>query len=366
MDEDAQAACSEDAPLGKRLRHWILCRTLGPTDRAFMFLLGETWTWGFLREYMRARRFARSVHPERVRRVFFFSYSRSGTHNMLSRFHYLPCCFAFKENLFRTPADPYQSRVQPGRMAPRFVLGRSMFGEYGLQDKNGADLSHLFLWNNYYLEDDAPVRLDGLQSSDMVVFYVRNFLRVLCSRDKAGRTRDKPRMVMTDSVFGEAVRRHRLKLAEMLRLADMAPERVLICFHERFCAQTHAVMSELCEASGIPPGGREGWDDPRRFFARCFGGNDRPVEKDGRLWCGGRRQYILGTGGEFNPLPQVSLARTLADPVGEWMTPSRRSAAQAAFGRSLVEMWMHDATFPYATVAQEDLVASLRQALVSG
>lgn len=350
-------------PIPKRLRHWILTRTLGQRDPAFMFLLDEAWTMGLAREYLRARRYASRARHGRVRRVIVFSYSRSGTHNALSRLHYLPGCFVLKENVFRTEGDPYQLAFKPEDLSARIVLCRSMFGEYGLQNKAGTDLDCLFLWNNYYLEDPEPLALESLRPDDRIVFYIRNFLRVLCSRDKAARIQGKSRWAVTDELFRDALRRHRVKLSEMLTLTATAPQRTHICFHERFCAKPDAVMGELCDALDVPTERRAGWADPRGFFVRCFGSTTKPVEKEGRLWCQRQGKFILGTGGEFNPLPQVSLARTMADRVDEWLTPSRRADAEAAFGRPLVEHWISDAGFPYANVSNEELLDPMRRAV---
>ena len=258
----------------------------------------ERWSPALLREYVRALRYKRDIQTRRVRRVFVFSYSRSGTHNFVSRLHYVRCCFAVRENLFSRPRDRFQLRINAESIRPLHFMGFSMFGVHGLQEKLGHELSHLIFMNNHYFRYRDPLNAALLRDTDYVVYYLRNFLRVLYSMDQGARkdlrrggkrALRKLRFVVTDRNFRDLLQLHRDRVKEMLQLVDQRPGSVRFCFHERFCAEPGRVLGDLLELLQIDGDLLNGWDAPEKFFTRCFGSGTRPIIRTGKLWCDSRR-----------------------------------------------------------------------------
>jgi len=153
---------------------------------------------------------------------------------------------------------------------------------------------------------------------------------------------------MTDERFEFSLRQHRFKLKEMLRLKQAYPCAVSFCFHEVFCAQPAVIMKEVCKFLDVSVTMLGSWNTPQSFFRRCFGDSTSPIIKDGKLWCSKRQNFMLGTGGKFNPLSYPSLERTMKDPVKTLLTPSRYKLAVEIFGRELVDFWLKDKNFPYS------------------
>ena len=86
------------------------------------------------------------------------------------------------------------------------------------------------------------------------------------------------------------------------------------CFHEHFCAQPQRVFDSLCDFMQVPAPERTGWNDPLSFFQRCYGSDEKPERQDGKLWCAARQQYVRGTGGNYDPLPEIDIRQALRDP----------------------------------------------------
>jgi hypothetical protein len=321
-------------------------------DRSIGMLLAEKWNWALFRELKKARRYAGLIDGENVKRVFIFSYSRGGSHNFASRFHYLPCAFCFREQAFEREDDPFQFQVRSSALNSLHFLLLSMFSRHGLQDKDGSALSHLFLINNRYLEHESRLGLSGFcPTRDSMIFYIRNIFRVLYSRDKSGSRigKAKPRFELNDDRFEFALRQHRRKLSEFLSLQQAMPDSVKFCIHEHFCADPDHVLAGMFEFLGIPVNMRNSWDQPEAFFARCFGDRERPVIKDGKLWCQKRNEYIQGTGGKFNPLQRPNLSRTMNDEISTIMTPARYRLAVSIFGEEITNFWLNDKKLAYST-----------------
>lgn len=352
------------AALSRHLKHRLALWLAGGENVPFHFLFHEPWDRAFRREYRRARAYAGAIRRDAVRRVFVVSYSRSGTHNFYTHLHYLPCVFAFGENIFcDMQNDPYQlgwdwARIRP----PHFQYG-SAFLRQGLQDKSGDRLTHVLLLSNHYLKSPVPLDASRLSDRDRLFFYQRNFVRTLCSQDKAGRSHDKPHFVMTDDHFARAVANHRRKLDEMLGLAAEHPGRVRFLFHEIFCARPEEVLREACRFAEIeaPAGGE--WMDPIRFFRRCYRSGEAPERRGDTLWCPAEDAPIYGKGGDYNPVPPVTLQRTLSDPIREWVPPSRLDLLRRTFGAPLADFWMNDDTFDYRHATGEQLADLYRRSL---
>jgi hypothetical protein len=350
--------------LTRSLKHVLLRAYLPKGDRAMWFLLDEPWTPGFWREVRRASTYRAAIDFGAVRPVHFFSYSRSGTHNIMARLHYLPASFVFHENIFVSASDRSQIGVRPEHVGTRHYLAFSMFGPAGLQDKRGGDLRRLFFWNNRYLELDEPLRIDGaVAGGGHVVFHMRNFFRTLYSRHKSGVTMNKPHFVLDDAAIDAAFVRHRAKMVEVCAMLDRFPSSVTVTVHEVFCSRPRQVLDELCDRLGVPAGSDGRWPAPRSFFRRCFGSCGDPVERGGRLWCDERGVAIEGVGGAFNPLPEPDLRRTLSDPIGELITPARLARAEKVFGQELARFWLNDASFDYGCASQAACLDMIRRAV---
>ena len=338
-------------PIFPQLNHKTVSNLLPVIkDRRLVFLLKENWNLALLREWRNARLFKKTIEEKKVKRVFIFSYSRSGTHNFVSRFHYFPCVFCFREHAFESTDDPFQFGVNISRLTPLHYLSSSMFREYGLQDKEGKNLSHAFLWNNRLLEYKDQLALTNFNPlHDTIIFYVRNIFRTLYSRDKSSSRigKPKPRFKIDDAAFEFAIRQHRHKMEEMYQLSIRHPNAVMFCFHEVFCAQPKVIIEEISNFLNIPSEMTVDWETPQLFFKKCFGSDHSPEIKDGKLWCNQKQNNILGTGGKFNPLSYPNLERTMKDPVEELISPHRYNLAIETFGKELVDFWLHDGDFPY-------------------
>jgi hypothetical protein len=320
----------------------------------------------FLRNYLKAVRYIRTMATNGVNRIFVFSYSRSGTHNFYTRFHYSKSVFAIKENLFHGQQNPYQVKTKPWDLKPRHVLGLSTFGVHGLQDKQGEDLTHLFFLNNYYLRDSYPLDITEVKGSgDKFLFYLRNFFRVIYSRDRALRRKGRTAAPIDDETLESKFRQHRRKLNEMLSIHDLYPKTTAFYFHELFCAQPEETLHSVCDFIRLPKDQLACWNRPHKFFRICFASNIPPELKGDKLWCPERKQFILGTGGKYNPVPEPSLARTLGDNIHEMFTPRMISRAEAIFGKTLVSFWLNDATYPYGLATRAELLDIIRESLAS-
>ncbi len=351
-----------------RLRLAILHNTIDPTDPSSAFFAQERWNIPLLREYRRASQYRSSIDYTKVKRVFLFSYSRSGTHNFASKLHYQPSVFVVGENFFCSKDDPYQLKINTQKLKTRHFLALSTFAENGLQNKSGHMLRNLVLFNNKYLEHDTAIDTSVLRdSNDQIIYYVRNIFRTIYSRMMASQrvNRPKPQWIMNDDRFELILRQHREKIGEMLLLLDRHPNKVFWCFHEHFCAQQDSILEQLCDFLAIPEGARGPWNEPMQFFARCFESESSPTVKDGRLWCENRSQYISGTGGKYNPLPETTLARAMKDPIHDLITKPRLDIAHMLFGKSLVEFWLEDASFAYSNTTSDQLLGIIRDSLPS-
>ena len=337
-------------------------------NRSVAFFVNESWNISLLREVRRARGFKRTIESEKLKRIYIFSYSRSGTHNFVSRFHYMPCSFCFREHAFESEDDPFQFKVNTEKLKSSHFLALSMFGEYGLQNKSGNKLSHLFLWNNRYLE--YPLQVDFTDfdpQNDRLIFYVRNIFRTLYSRDKSGGRvgKPKPRFKIDDVRFEFALKQHRRKLEEMLQIRVNYPDSVAFCFHEVFCAQPEEIIKDVSGFLGIPLEMTVDWKTPHYFFQRCFGDINPPEYKDGKLWCRKKQNYILGTGGKFNPLSYPSLERTMKDPIENFVTPFRYKLAKEIFNKELVDFWLNDKDFQYNLESSNQIMELMARSLLS-
>jgi hypothetical protein len=330
----------------------------------FHLLFNEPWDAAFWSEYRRARTYFRAIERDQVRRVFIISYSRSGTHNFYTHFHYHPAVFAFGENIYTDmERDPYQFAWSWERVsAPHFQYG-SAFLAQGLQEKNGADLTHVFLLANHFLKARPAIAPEVLRPDDRVVFYQRNFIRTLYSMDQDGRKRGKQHFMMTDDNFTLAVHRHRRKLEEMLRLTEADPVRFNFCFHELFCAHPEREVVRVAGAVDLALPDDPSWMDPLTFFRRCYRSGEAPVLRDGRLVCPVSGEFIHGKGGYYNPVPPVSLKRTLSDPVETWLDANRLSLVRSIFGAELVDFWLSDAGYAYDQADTTAMTALFRRSL---
>lgn len=338
-------------------------------DRSVGMLLSERWNLALFREILRARHFFVQINHDQLKRVFIFSYSRSGSHNFASRFHYLPCAFCFREQAFEREGDPFQIHVRQSRLSALHYLFLSMFSRHGLQEKNGSALRHLFFVNNRYLEYESPLDLSNFDPEhDSLIFYIRNIFRVLYSRDKSGTRvgKPKPRFELNDERFEFALRQHRRKLSEFQRLHRAMPDRVRFCFHEHFCAYPNDVLADMFQFLGIPADMSSYWDQPEVFFSRCFGGKDQPIVRDNKLWCRSQNEYIQGTGGKFNPLQRPNLSRTMSDDITEMMTPGRYLLAVSIFGAELVDFWLKDKDCAYTKQDASALMSIIQNLELSG
>ena len=351
-------------PMADHFKHWITRQLTGDLSVPFHMLFHEKWDRAMWREYRRAVRYDGAVDKKALRRVWILSYSCSGTHNFYTHFHYMPGAFALAENLFiDRQADPYQLCWRVDRLRPAHFLFGSAFLQQGLQYKDGSRLKHVFLLSNHYLKFPHPVNFDNVGEHDRMIFYQRNFVRVLYSHDRDSRKFNKPHFAVTDEYFAAAVASHRAKIEEMLRLSELHGDRAMFCFHELFCASPARIMGELCESIGIAAEDRQGWDDPAGFFKRCYRSSELPERRGEWLWCPVLDIPIRGKGGDYNPLPDISLERTISAPVREWMPAVRLDLLRRTFGDELVDFWMNDDSFNYASATTEGMVAMLRRSV---
>lgn len=338
--------------LGDLTRDAVFGPMLGRHNRAYAFFAHEPWTLDLWRAWRHAAAFRKQLDPAKISRLFFMSYSRSGSHNFAGRLHYLPEVFVMRENAFSNREDPWQSRIQIPDIQTAHFLGLSVFGPHGIQDKCGDQIRHVVHFNNRYLDwDGPPLEQMPALPSDRVLFYHRNIFRVLYSRDKASERvgKDKTKWAVTDETFERDLLRHRACVSAFTRLRDRIPDRTGWCFHEQFCAQPAAVFAEICTWLKIPAEHTGLWSEPRKFFKTAFG-NRRPLEeRDGSLWCPVRNICVEGTGGHYNPLQPVDRARAVADPLDRFLTPPRLAAARRILGSEVTDFLMSDQNFSYAT-----------------
>lgn len=346
--------------LSRNMRFLMLKAAGVPFSRRHDFMLNEAWTPRYISQYLKARRCWKEMQEHEVRMIRVFSYSRSGTHNYFSRFHYMPACFVLHENLFESPEDRHQLTANIGALKPIDLLALSVFGPYGLQDKRGRDITRVVLPSNRYLEYPCELSPAYLRN-DYVIFYMRNFIRMLYSRQKAAEKMNKPRMAVTDETFASSAQKHMENMRQMIPLISDYPDRFKLVLHEGFCARPDEVLRESARFAGIPEEQVDRWKDAAGFFNEGFYSSKAPVLEDNQLFeemaSGGKRRI----GGEkYNPVPLPSLERTMGDPVAEWMTAERLRISRDVFGKELADLWLNDSGATYAQGDAEVLDAMKR------
>ncbi len=332
----------------RNMRFMVLKAAGVPCSRRHDFMLNEAWTPRYLSQYLRARRCWKEMRDHEVRMIRVFSYSRSGTHNYFSRFHYMPACFVMHENLFEAADDRHQLNANAGSLKPIDLMALSVFGPYGLQDKRGGDITRIVLPSNRYLEYPCELDPESLRK-DYVIFYMRNFIRMLYSRQKAAEKMDKTRMAVTDESFAASAKKHMENMRQMMLLTADHPERFKLVLHESFCARPDEVLRESARFAGIPEDQVVFWKDAAAFFKEGFYRKDAPILENNQLWeilSGGEKRRIGGA--KFNPVPPPSLKRTMSDPVAEWMTDERLRICGGIFGEELTNLWLNDSETTYA------------------
>lgn len=337
-------------------------------DRSIGHLLAEKWNIELFKELKRARLFMRDFSPENVNRIFIFSYSRGGSHNFVSRFHFLPCAFCFREQAFESEADPFQMQVHSHKLRALHFLLLSLYSKYGLQEKLANELSHLIFLNNRYLEHEGPLDLaDFDPSRDKIIFYIRNIFRVIYSRDKSDLRlgKPKPRFKINEPKYQFALQQHKLKLKEIMELKRKYPDSVNIYIHENFCAHPEEVLAEAINFMGIDSALLDHWDKPDEFFVRCFGVEEKPIIKDQKLWCQNREESILATGGNFNPLFEPDLSRTMKDDLSDMITADRYNYAVNVFGHALADFWLEDKNCKYSQKDTAKLLKLMNEMVMS-
>lgn len=312
-----------------RPRYQHRCKTLS----------NETWNYDLIVQYCKARGYYKHIDNSRVSVVRILSYSRSGSHNLLSRFHYLPSCFVLRENLYREENDPKYLDFTPTDVRTIEYLSCSLFGAHGLQTKKGMDLRHLVLPFNKLLEypfnESEISRIRG----DKVLFLVRNIFRVLLSRQEAAVRLGKDKWNITDERFYAAVDAHHQNVAFFKKALAHDPDRFIIVGHEVFCADPQRVFKNVAEQLYIENGY---WCRAENFFVEGRDGRSRSLSYGDFIWDASVRRAITGTGGKYNPVPSPSLSRTLKGSLQSFMKREWVRYAESRFGKDLVELWMSD------------------------
>lgn len=314
-------------------------------------LAKNKWNGDLVSRYKRAKSYYCHIDTDSVEVVRVLGYSRSGSHNFLSRLHYLPSCFVLKENLDRARAkDRLWPSLRVGDVRPTDYMEESLFGPYGLQRKRGDDLGHLVAPFNLLLE--LPLRQeDSFVAKGKAVFLVRNFFRVLLSRENAVERYHKNKWALTDDKFREWANAHYKNIKTYMYWMDKEPKRFAVLSHEIFCARPRHVLMEIAEEIGIK-GGR--WITAEEFFVEGLDGASGPVMRDGKLWDDSAGQPILGTGGQYNPVAEPSLQRTMMDDVGAFVKPTWIDYSKRLFGGKLVDLWLTDTSDTYKEMSLQE------------
>ncbi|MGD9873481.1 MAG: hypothetical protein AB7T27_04340 [Kiritimatiellia bacterium] len=341
--------------------HYVVLKAAGvPFSRRHDFMLNERWTLRYAGQYLKARRCWKELKDHEVRMIRVFSYSRSGTHNYFSRFHYMPSCFVLHENLYETPEDRHQLAAGVKSVRPIDLMALSVFGPYGLQDKNGSDITRIVLPSNRYLEYPCALEPSAMKD-DYVVFYMRNFLRMLYSRQMAAEKMGKPRMVITDEAFLVSAKKHLENLKQISKLTANNPERFKLVLHESFCARPEQVLMDSAKFAGIPAEQVVCWKEAVSFFKEGFYHKEKPFIEENALWerqPDGQKRRI---GENYNPVPLPSLKRTMSDPVASWMSEGRLKISRNIFGTELTDIWMNDSEITYER-GDDDVLAAMGRA----
>lgn len=324
------------------------------------FLCKQPWDSEFVRHYRRARQFRAQVDMEAVGVIRVLSYSRSGSHNFLSRLHYVPSCFVLRENLHPAKTnDPLWLSLTPDDITAADYMAFSVFGLYGLQGKQGESLEHLVAPFNKLLEYPLEQHGDSFPRTDRVLFLVRNFFRMLMSRQNVVEKKGKTKWTITDDVFYASINAHHRNVRAYASLMESRPDRFHILGHEIFCARPESVFHETTRKLGIANGT---WSDPGEFFVECLDGQTAPEIRGDQLWDKTTDRPILGTGGNYNPRMEPSLERTLRDDVGRFVKKEWTEYARQLFGERLVELWLSDTPATYRSMSTEEYAQLLCEA----
>lgn len=241
--------------------------------------------------------------------------------------------------------------LKPENVTPVDYMGFSLFGMHGLQRKRGGDLRHVVTPFNKLLEIPLSQKGRPFPAGDKVLFLIRNFFRVLMSRQDAVQKHGKKKWVIDDSVFYASIDAHHDNVKSYVKMMAEHPDRFFLLGHEVFCARPRQVFRETTEKLGIGDGA---WREPGDFFAECIDGKARPVIRDGVLWDATVKTPILGTGGNYNPNTIPSLERTLSGRIDAFIKKEWVEHAQRLFGKRLVELWLSDTPETYRAMSADE------------
>ena len=309
------------------------------------------------KENLSAYKRFRHLPLNKVKHCLIYSYPRGGSHIFASQFHYLPCAFTFGEG-FAQPLDV------PAARSYRSFLLRSIFGADGLQDKKGSEITHVFYLLNGWISYDYPeFSLGNERNENYRIYYFRNPFRILCSMQHAA-DQGKTKWNVTDRFFAEFIARYSQLLTVAWQDALTAPTRAAIVFHEVFCAHPSMVLGEVSRFVGLSQDCMARRENPSAFFKRTFGTEQAPALKDGRL-TGADDGHVLGGSGQFNPLEEVTVQRTMSGSLSRVLTPERFVFACEMFSMELAEFWRDDSAEIYLSMSENaliDLVGTLLEA----
>lgn len=222
-----------------------------------------------------------------------FGHSRGGTNLIAATLHYHPQIFSITEHEIdhRVPLRKYWK-------------ARSVFRIDGRQEKYFQQI-RCVTFNKVQRDEKLWGSDREYPAGTRFVFYLRNPLRVLSSREVYRRKRAPQRLdwADTDENFTALLAEARGFVDSFHALKNRYP--CLILTHEFFCCNYDDVLPQIHEFLGvgsIPP------SDPLQFFKECgrCGRKFGRIDELGQTWiaCPKHRNRVKGCG-SFNPLRSV-------------------------------------------------------------
>ena len=259
-------------------------------------LLNGKFNKNYLSFLIKCLKERKNINANNYRRIICISSARGGSHLFSSLFHNINGCFCFDEAFSNLDLKAITSRA--------FMI-RGMYGINSLQDKQIKDLRDIF----YMINDQKVLNKKNLPEyfdvdKDVIIYIFRNPLKTIISRKNAKKekweTNESVELFLNE--FLANIKKYKyLKSKKYLVKAFML---------EEFLFNIESELKSLCEFL---------WSDGaikfkqripyKRFFKKFILCNSVPILENEYLTSPLTKEKIVGSGGMFNPIIDISINR---------------------------------------------------------
>ncbi|MBN1457813.1 MAG: hypothetical protein JW912_08175 [Sedimentisphaerales bacterium] len=300
-----------------------------------------------IRANFKAYRDFKKLNPDELKYLIIFGLARGGTNLICSRIHYHKSFFCVSEQ-----EDPKT------KITFRLFLLRSIYGSLGLQDKQIAQLKWL-VYNKVDVPGDSWDSVGVNSGKSKYLFYLRNPLRVIISKDGYARKNDRPEWIYSNSSFKQTIEEALNLIKTYNKAVEINRSVVKLTLHEQFCRNWQKELKSLfgfIDSSISPVIDEDAW---KEFFKEMYCCDTKPVYKDGWLRCLSCGRFLWGYG-NFNPTVPISLDRTLSEDIRSFFKESDLDYFRKVFTPRLANFWINDKDHMYEHDFPEDILQDLK------